>query len=105
MELFRKAREMQPENWLYLAGLGEAYYRADQWAGFLEDDKGNPSSMRLMCAISLIASIAFGFITTLHSTASQSDNGLYITFAFLLGAFAPKAVQKAVEAKMLATGQ
>jgi tetratricopeptide (TPR) repeat protein len=31
MELFRKAHEMQPENWLYLAGLGRAYYRAGQW--------------------------------------------------------------------------
>jgi hypothetical protein len=31
MELFRKAHEIQPENWLYLAGLGRAYYRAGQW--------------------------------------------------------------------------
>lgn len=69
--------------------------------GFLEDDKGNPSSMRLMCVISLIASIGFGLITTLHSAASKNENGLYITFAFLLGAFAPKALQKVMEAKML----
>ena len=72
-------------------------------AGFLEDDKGNLSSMRLMCVISLIASIGFGLITTLHSAASQNENGLYITSAFLLGAFAPKAVQKLIEAKMLKT--
>lgn len=32
VELFRKAHEMQPENWLYLAGLGRAYYRAGRWA-------------------------------------------------------------------------
>jgi serine/threonine protein kinase/Tol biopolymer transport system component len=31
MELFRKAHEMQPENWLYLSGLARAYYRAGQW--------------------------------------------------------------------------
>jgi len=32
MEVFRKAHEMQSENWLYLAGLGRAYYRAGRWA-------------------------------------------------------------------------
>ncbi len=32
MEVFRKAHEMQRENWLYLAGLGRAYYRAGRWA-------------------------------------------------------------------------
>jgi len=31
VELFRKAHEMQRENWLYLTGLGRAYYRAGQW--------------------------------------------------------------------------
>jgi tetratricopeptide (TPR) repeat protein len=32
VELFRKAHEMQRENWLYLTGLGLARYRAGQWA-------------------------------------------------------------------------
>ena len=32
MELFRKAHEMQPENWLYLTGLGRAHYRVGWWA-------------------------------------------------------------------------
>ncbi|MFC1636836.1 DUF3471 domain-containing protein, partial [Planctomycetota bacterium] len=32
MELFRKAHELQPENWLYLTGLGRAYYRVGRWA-------------------------------------------------------------------------
>ena len=32
IEVFRKAHEMQRENWLYLAGLGRAYYRAGRWA-------------------------------------------------------------------------
>jgi tetratricopeptide (TPR) repeat protein len=31
LELFRKAHEMEPENGLYLTGLGAAHYRAGQW--------------------------------------------------------------------------
>lgn len=60
-----------------------------------QDDKGNNSSMRMMCFVSLLASIAFGFTSILHPAAGI--NGLYITFGFLLGAFAPKAVQKFAE--------
>ena len=67
--------------------------------GYLEDHNGNPSSMRLMSVISLFASIAFGLVTILHSGASNNENGLYITIAFLLAAFAPKALQKFAEAK------
>ena len=66
---------------------------------FLDDDQGNPSSMRLMSVIALIASIVFGLLTTLHPVASQGTNGLYITMAFLMAAFAPKALQKFAEAK------
>ncbi|MHC4112997.1 MAG: LamG-like jellyroll fold domain-containing protein [Planctomycetota bacterium] len=29
--LFRKAHEMEPENWFYLTGRGVAHYRAGQW--------------------------------------------------------------------------
>ncbi|MHC4143657.1 MAG: hypothetical protein ACYSUD_02645, partial [Planctomycetota bacterium] len=29
--LLRKAHEMEPENWVYLTGLGVAHYRAGQW--------------------------------------------------------------------------
>ena len=67
--------------------------------GFLEDDQGNPSSMRLMSLIALIASIVFGLLTTLHPAANNDINGLYITIAFLLAAFAPKALQKFAEVK------
>ncbi len=66
---------------------------------FLEDDQGNPSSMRLMSVIALIASIVFGLLTALHPVASKSANGLYITMAFLLAAFAPKALQKFAEVR------
>jgi len=71
--------------------------------GYLEDDKGNPSSMRLMSMIALFGSIAFGFISILHDSASTSENGLYITIAFLLAAFAPKALQKFAEVKFPAS--
>ena len=73
--------------------------KATDKIGFLEDDRGNPSSMRLMSVVALIASIAFGLITVMHPVASQNTNGLYITMAFLIAAFAPKAVQKFAEAK------
>jgi hypothetical protein len=73
--------------------------------GFLEDDQSNPSSMRLMSVIALIASIVFGLLTTLHPVASKGINGLYITIAFLLAAFAPKALQKFAEAKFPIKGK
>lgn len=84
--------------------MAETDKKSTQSARFFEDDMGNLSSMRLMCVIALVASIGFGLITTLHPAASQNDNGLYITFAFLLGAFAPKALQKVVEANISKTG-
>lgn len=70
-----------------------------QKSGYLDDDNGNPSSMRLMSVIALIASIGFGIISIFHTAASTNENGLYVTFAFLLAAFAPKALQKFAEAK------
>ena len=67
--------------------------------GYLEDGAGNPSSMRLMSMVALIASILFGLLTILQCSADQGMTGLYLTVAFLLGAFAPKALQKFAEAK------
>lgn len=67
--------------------------------GYLDDNQGNPSSMRLMSVVALFASIVFGLISLLHATASQNENGLWITTAFLIAAFAPKALQKFAEAK------
>ena len=69
---------------------------------YLTDDNGNPSNMRVMSVISLIASIAFGLIEILRpvSTMRNDMNGLYITMAFLVAAFAPKAVQKFAELKV-----
>ena len=66
--------------------------------GYLTDDHGNPSSMRLMSIVALIAAIMFGLITLLHHEAND-QNGLYLTGLFLIAAFAPKALQKFAEAK------
>jgi len=76
-----------------------------QKPGYLDDDKGTPSSMRLMSMVALIASIAFGIITIFHTVNGKNLNGLYITFAFLLAAFAPKALQKFAEAKFPTGGE
>ena len=67
--------------------------------GFLEEAGGKKSAMRAMSFIALMASIGFGLITLLHGDASR-DTGLFITFGFLLAAFAPKAIQKFAEMKM-----
>ena len=68
--------------------------------GFLEDHRGQPSSMRLMSMVALTASIMFALITLLHKQAAMSENGVFITSAFLIAAFAPKALQKFAEAKI-----
>ena len=70
-----------------------------QKVGFLDEDAGQKSSMRLMCFISLIAAIGFGAITLLVK-GPDGSTGLFITMGFLLGAFAPKALQKFMEEKL-----
>lgn len=60
--------------------------------GYLTDDNGTPSSMRVMSFISLIAAIIFAYI--LMVTPQPDSNHVFIVFAFLLSAFAPKALQK-----------
>ena len=62
---------------------------------FLQDTDGKRSTMRLMSFISLFVSIGFGVLTLVHPGAGIE--GLYITFGFLVAAFAPKALQKMVE--------
>ena len=63
--------------------------------GFTTDADGKPSVMRVMSMISLFASIYFGAITI--NMAEPNQMGVYITSMFLLGAFAPKALQKFIE--------
>lgn len=64
--------------------------------GLLTDDQGKRSMMRVMSLVALIASIWFGWMT-LTDANTTSNEGVYITTAFLLSAFAPKAVQKFIE--------
>ena len=66
---------------------------------YFEDNQGNQSSMRLMSFIALITAIVFGGLTIMMDTTS--DHGIFITFGFLLSAFAPKALQKFAETKIL----
>ena len=63
--------------------------------GFFHEDNGNRSSMRLMGFSAFIASFIFGLITIVYGDAGSE--GIYITFGFLLSAFAPKALQKFAE--------
>jgi hypothetical protein len=59
--------------------------------------------MRLMSVIAFFASIGFGAITILNRSEGRNENGLFITFAFLLGTFTSKALQKFAEAKFPVT--
>jgi len=65
-------------------------------SGLLTDDQGKRSMMRLMSFIALLASIWFAWMT-LTDQNTTSNEGVYITTAFLLSAFAPKALQKFIE--------
>ena len=60
-------------------------------------DNGNKSSMRLFCFLSLLASFFFGFMAI---RLPDNANAIYVYLGFLVGAFAPKAVQKFAEQKM-----
>ena len=71
-------------------------------SGFFQEDNGTYSSMRLMSFVSLISAIGFGVITLwlCGNGKNDSGNGVIITFSFLLGAFAPKSLQKFAEQKI-----
>ncbi|HEY9302329.1 MAG TPA: hypothetical protein VIQ31_39405 [Phormidium sp.] len=62
-------------------------------AEFLQGNNGKYSTMRAMSFIALIAAIVFGAITI----TSNDPDGKEITMAFLVAAFAPKAVQRFAE--------
>ena len=70
--------------------------------GFLQDDEGHNSSMRLMSLVALIAAIMFGILTMRsNSTQARNTDGTMITFSFLIAAFTPKALQKFAEKSKL----
>ena len=67
--------------------------------GVFSEDNGNTSAMRVMCFMALLAAMGFGIIT-LTMPGANGTFGVYLTMAFLLAAFAPKALQKFSEAKV-----
>jgi hypothetical protein len=67
--------------------------RGKDLAEIFQDDNQKYSTMRAMSFIALIAAIVFGAMTM----TSKDSEGKYITTAFLVAAFAPKAVQKFAE--------
>ena len=75
--------------------------------GFFQEESGSNSSMRLMSFLALIAAAMFGVLTIKLNANGNNDggNGLYITFGFLLAAFAPKAIQKFAEQKLPKPGE
>ena len=61
----------------------------------LQDDQGNPSSMRLMSLIALFTAIGLAIAPFISVHEGDPIHVLY----FLTAAFAPKAVQKFAEKK------
>lgn len=68
--------------------------------GFFQEDVGSSSMMRLMCLISLLASVGFGALTLLIADPVIVSAGVVLALIFLIGAFAPKAIQKFAEVKL-----
>ena len=64
--------------------------------GFLEEDNGDHSSMRLMCMMSLLSAIGYAVMIKMGKyEITQYD--MIIFMGFVVGAFAPKAIQKMSE--------
>ena len=71
--------------------------------GILQEDNGNKSTMRVMCVSSFVVAVALAGATLWFSSTSQFfdvSTGIYFGTAFLVGAFAPKALQKFAEEKV-----
>ena len=66
--------------------------------GFLTEDNGNRSTIRLMSILSLFAAIGFGVLILLFD--SDGAHGLYLVTLFLCGAFCPKLIQKHLEQRL-----
>jgi hypothetical protein len=65
-------------------------------AGFLQDNDGNNSSIRLMCFLSLLTAIFFGDYTLVNSN-QVGQVGTNLTFAFLAASFGGKVAHKFAE--------
>jgi len=66
--------------------------------GFFDESPGNKSQNRLMTFTSLLASI--GIATLMVLGFDKSDSGELLFYGFLVGAFAPKLIQKFAEEKL-----
>lgn len=64
--------------------------------GYLTDNDGNPSTMRVMSWCSFVLSAVTGILLIVRPPA-DSFTGLYVFTAFLVGGFVPKAIQKFAE--------
>lgn len=67
--------------------------------GFFEERPGHKSAMRAMSAVALLCAVGFGVFTLADPTVGME--GTYVTFGFLIAAFAPKALQKFAEGALL----
>jgi hypothetical protein len=65
-------------------------------AGFLDEDNGNHSSMRLMCLMSLVSAIGYAVMIKM-GRYEMNQYDMIIFMAFLVGAFVPKSIQKLAE--------
>jgi hypothetical protein len=69
-------------------------------AGFLQEDNGNLSSMRLMCFMCVLAAIGFGLLNIWLVASGKADGGgVQLSLEFLLTGFGGKTVQKFAEKK------
>ena len=69
---------------------------------YLTDGQGTPSSMRLMCLLSLCAAIVFGAVVVI---GKGGPDGFAIVIAFLTGAFGGKASAQAIDTLKPLPGQ
>ena len=75
--------------------MGEEGTNITNAGGFLQDNGGQPSCMRLMSFMVLI----YGFLVAGYQIYTGKDVSLEIFFACLCAAFAPKVFQKLIENK------
>lgn len=80
-----------------MAGTDSNKGAMDNGKGLFTDDRGNPSSMRLMSMLALLIAGGLAFIETFGWGAGTGKTELVLYF--LVAAFAPKAVQKFAETK------
>lgn len=65
--------------------------------GYVTDDQGNPSSMRLMSFLALAVAAILAGVEVMGWGSGESKTELVLYF--LVAAFAPKAIQKFAEKK------